>query len=702
MRNSLYNPIPERAESEPAPPAAVLPPRKSLFRSFKSTVEHTPTQSRAAVLALYGSVGVCTILYAVFFSWLSLQRYDAFLMHALDMGNMDQAVWNTLHGHPFYFTNMRVPLPKEAWGTTTRLSFHVEPILLPLSLLYLIHSGPETLLITQAVVVSLGAPAAARLALRVTGSVFFAFAAAVGYLLAPSVQAATLYEFHPVTLVAALLLWVIVFAEERRLIEFIVFSILAIACKEEIGLIVAALCAWMWWRGCHLRLLIVSGIVAAGWSLVAVGLIVPHFAQGSSAYWQRYINAGAETGRTSSGLRGLLRYWLAHPTEPFLTMIWAPKLAMLHRWLISMGYLGLLGWPLLLVSLPSLGIILLSTDQHMYGGLAQYSAELVPLGVAAGIYGAAWLIQRFGQRPDRARILASACAIWLLVLSLSNERFNGFSPIAANYVAPAITDHDLLGDRLLALIPPGAPVSAMDQLNPHLGDRPGIYLFPDTVGADYVALDVTTNVNPGSASQVHHAALQLLESRHWLILAAEQGYLILKRTPKLLASVPVIPSTFFQFGLPGRDTQAPIAIFGDSLQLLSVQIQRREQVNLRIPDVVLVTRWRVLRPLPATLQVEFQATNTHNVVVDRYDDQPLIDWLSPTRWAVGQIVQMQSRQISLVDLDPGNVHMRIMVSTGSESGQDRAFTPRLLGDERAPSTAVVKDALEVAVLHLVF
>lgn len=240
-------------------------------------------------------------IYAAFFSWLSIQRYDAFLMHALDMGNMDQAVWNTLHGNLFHFTNMRAHLSKEAWGTTTRLSFHVEPILLPISLLYLIHASPETLIVVQAVCVGLGAPAACRLALLVTHNRGLAVVAPLAYLLAPSMQAATLYEFHPVTLVAPALLWAFVFLEERRYNLFIVFAVLAISCKEEIGLVVACMALWHWWRGGPRKLAIVVAVASASWSLLAVGWIVPHFASGPSAYWQRYVNA-ADEGASSPGL----------------------------------------------------------------------------------------------------------------------------------------------------------------------------------------------------------------------------------------------------------------------------------------------------------------------------------------------------------------------------------------------------------------
>jgi uncharacterized membrane protein len=589
--------------------------------------------------AVYTAVLLGSALYAVFFTWLSLQRYDAFLMHALDMGNLDQAAWHTLHGQLFYFTNMRVPLAIEAWGTTTRLSFHVEPILVPIALLYVLHAGPQTLIAVQAVVVALGAPAATRLAFRLTGSASLALAAALAYLLAPSLQAATLYEFHPVTLSAALLLWAIVFAEERRLWQFTLMAVLAIGSKEEIGLLVAALCLWQWFRGRDRRFWVVAGALAAGWSLIAVEVIVPHFARGPSAYWQRYINAGAATGRTSSGLLGVLHFWLQHPVEPFLTLLWVPKLAMLHRWLVATGYLGLLGWPVLLAGAPSLAILLLSTDQHMYGGLAHYSAELVPIGVAAAIYGVQRLVRLAGPRvPPRAATLA--CALWLAGMALTNEHFNGFTPLAANYQAPVITAHDRLGARLLQRIPPNAPVSAMDQLDPHLGDRPATYLFPDLGDASYVALDVTSSASPATPLRVEQRARALLASRHWRIVAAQDGYLILHHSAALLAAVPSLPAAFYSFAFPTGPAGPPLARFGPALALVGVHIERREQVNLRVPDAIVIAEFRVLAPLPPSLWIDFQVTHTGRPRLDHYRDQAIGDWLSPAAWPVGALVSV--------------------------------------------------------------
>lgn len=621
-------------------------------------------------LVVYALTLLLSLAYAVFFSWLSLQRYDAFLMHALDMGNMDQAVWNTLHGHLFSFTNMRAQIPMEAFGTTTRLSFHVEPILLPFSLVYLIHAGPPTLIIAQALIVAFGTPAAARLALRVTGSATLALAAAIAYLLSPSLEAATLYEFHPVTLAAPFLLWAIVFAEERLYVPYAICAVAAMACKEEIGLIVAVLGLWLLWRGADRRVALASMIVGVGWSFVALEVVIPHFAGGPSAYYQRYLTTGCNA--PAGGAKGVVRCWVQHPAVLWQVLTGAPKWSFLHRQFITTGYLCLLSLPTLLISLPSLAIIMFSSDQHMYGGLGHYSAELVPIEIAAAIYGVAWLMRMRENLTPLTRSIAKTkwkrlylpagavpigCALWLALMAGLNGHANGFTPLAASYSVPVVNAHDQLGTRLLALIPPDVPVSAQDELNPHLGERNGIYLFPDVGDAQYVALDVTTNVNPGTAAQQHDAAMGLLASRHWRILAADDGYLILRREAHALPAAPTLPPSFYSFVLPITvlPVTQPLLTFGDALSLIQVSTERREQVNLRVPDVILHTTWRVLRPLPASLRIRILLTNTRDVATNHFDDWAAMDWAPPNTWRVGQTVEMQSRQIAIVAGSSGTV-----------------------------------------------
>jgi uncharacterized membrane protein len=651
----------------------------------------------------YVAALLLAVLYAVFFSWLGLRRYDAFLMHALDMGNMDQAVWNTLHGNLFHFTNMQQPIAKEAWGTTTRLSFHVEPILLPISLLYLIHASPQTLIVVQAAAVALGAPAACRLALRLTGSVALALAASMAYLLAPSLEAATLYEFHPVTLAAPALLWAIVCLEERRYGWFSLFALLAIACKEEIGLVIACLALWAWWRGAPRRFALGVAILGAGWSALAVGLIVPHFASGPSAYWQRYIDATTAGGKSSSGAVAVLRDWLRHPDKLLGNLFIWPKASMVNRALAACGYLSLAAWPLLAVSLPSIAIILLSTDQHMYGGLGQYSAELVPVSVAAAIYGCHALSRAAVARGLPGRWVIVGLALWIGFAALANQYVNGFTPIAKGYAAPVISEHDQLGQRLLRVIPNGAAVSSMDQLNPHLGDRAGSYLFPYIDDAGYVALDLTTNVNPGTPAEQYGVAMQLLRSRRWQILRADDGYLILRRTTSPLPAMPALPAAFYRFAVgPDHGSARPIASFGPDLQLLGATIERREQVNLRVPDAILTTRWRVLRPLPAGTTLEETVGSAGHGTFYRLEDRAATDWRPMDTWQPGQVYTVRSIQISFLDTSPETDAIGLVVRTVDAQGQARPFAPRLPVVHNNSDCVVVGSVLQVARVTVAF
>ena len=93
---------------------------------------------------------LAVVAYAWTFSVLTVTRLHAFEARAFDMGNLHQTVWNTAQGDWFRITN-------QERGLTNRLGYHVEPILLPIALIYRLYPAPELLLVLQAAVVALGA-----------------------------------------------------------------------------------------------------------------------------------------------------------------------------------------------------------------------------------------------------------------------------------------------------------------------------------------------------------------------------------------------------------------------------------------------------------------------------------------------------------------------------------------------------------------
>src|SRR5438270_3587651 len=88
-------------------------------------------------------------LYVLTFSAISIRQHDAFLTNKEDLGQIDQTLWNSLHGQPFVVTDND--------HQSTRLADHVEPMMIASSLVFLLWDDVRALLVLQAIACALGA-----------------------------------------------------------------------------------------------------------------------------------------------------------------------------------------------------------------------------------------------------------------------------------------------------------------------------------------------------------------------------------------------------------------------------------------------------------------------------------------------------------------------------------------------------------------
>jgi len=695
--------IPQDTASRRPPARFIAPPAFLRLWGRERTADTADTVVTALLWAM-------TLVYAATFILLSWLRYHTFLMHAEDMGNMAQAVWNTAHGylHPlFQFNNQRIKSGIEATGIKTRLGIHVEPILLPLAIPYLVFSNPVTLLVIQTLVVASGVfPAAwlARCHLRLPlAQVAFPLA----YLLAPPLEAANLYEFHAVTLSAALLLWALYFADGARYRLFALFAVLAMGTKEEIGIAVAAMGLWIWWRHHDRTVGLTTAILGVGWSLFCVLVIVRHFHGGQSSPFCGRLNPYVINGQNTDASQkittctGVAKLWLQHPDQ-VLSVVWiTQKRGFLHRMFITTGYLSLLSPLTLAISVPSYALILFSNDVHMYSGLGHYPAELVPIMIGSAIFGVAWLSNRVGPRlrVPPAAVTTLAC-LWLLVASVSNTHVNGFTPLYEGFSASQETYHERVGQEILRLVPPDAPVSAGDFLNPHLSDRHNIFLFPDMNDARYAVVDASRDKFPARAVDTMNIVRYCMLTRVlpvgcpnsaagglWGVVAAKDGYILLERKSANPALPSTIPNSFYSFVVPPRQPD-PATLphhmqvnFGPSLQLLGYEVERREQVNLRQPDVLLTTYWRLSAPLTSPISPAVYMTNSGGAIDVTSIDLPATDWLPITQWPIGRVIKVQMTSMTVFTNENGKVDIDLAVyrpdTCGGQLAAALAQTPKL-------------------------
>src|SRR5258708_11003452 len=222
----------------------------------------------------WGLLILVIVLYAVEMSHQVVLRYDTFKATAFDLGNMDQVLWNTIHGRLFQFTNQAI----DWYGPPTRLAVHFEPIILPLSLLYVFHADPRILLVFQTLALVSGALPVFLLTRKYLPDLpILPALLATAYLLSPPLLRLNIFDFHPLALATPLLLYAVLALTYKRYVWFLVACVLAAACKEDVPMTIALFGILVVWKYKLPRLgivLIVGGIL---WGLLAFQLITLHF-----------------------------------------------------------------------------------------------------------------------------------------------------------------------------------------------------------------------------------------------------------------------------------------------------------------------------------------------------------------------------------------------------------------------------------------
>ena len=508
----------------------------------------------------FGLVTLAVLAYIIYFSIFLTAKQDAFKTNGEDLGIMDQAIWSLLHGSMLHQTICNSLTDTNCYGLDGiyRFAIHFEPILFPISLLYLIWSDPKALMILQVLVVASGAFPAFWLARLRLQNAWAAVPFALLYLLYPAQQYAVNYDFHAVTLTIALLLFALYFLYTRKTLWFFVFVILCLACKEEIAGVVVML--GLWTLLLQRRWRVGLGLIALAFCWTAIGLIVIHYASpvGHSLLTSRYSYLGNSPVQVALTI-------LTHPIGIIKEHVLEPSHRLYLRQLLAQaGYLPLLApWVLVLAS-PTLALNLLSSDPNMYSGRFQYNAEIIPILIFASIEATVlivwivrWLmaglsVKRENQSSEsttrplsvRSRALSPAFLVQATILALvlcymlarvfvSTTEYNVYSamPYARGFIWPKVTTHNRLASHFLKQIPADASVSTQTALVPHLSQRQSIYLFPYAIGhADYILLDASGYTYPFKDYKDYAATVKtILQHGDYGVVDMEDRYLLLKR-----------------------------------------------------------------------------------------------------------------------------------------------------------------------------
>lgn len=497
---------------------------------------------RTSTLILLALIAFCAIL----FSYLSVARHYTFNTSAYDLAMYDQAVWNTSQGRPFAINLLEDTMP----GLTNKLGDHVEPILLPLAALYGLRSNPDVLLIVQAIALAALIWPLYQLVKHRSQSVWLAGVAVALYLLHPGLWNALLFDFHPVTLGAAFLIFALWMLVQQKHLAAVLFVVLAMMCKEQIGLSVALLGVYAiffvkrparseaksqdvsrlvrFFRARDWRFGLLLIALGAAWSVIALGVIIPAFQPlGSSYYLNRY-------GRLGGTFAEVLLSPLTRP-EVFWSTISGPKrLSYYGDLLLPLGFLPFLGFEMLLPALPDIALNTLSAFAPSRTLDYHYAIIAAPFLVLATAWGIDRLSRWLGRKAAQLRqgVLIAASAFALIAMGAYQiDRYHTFAPLSDRYAGTtSIEPRDPAGWQMAAQIPRDAVVSAQFNLLPHVSQRQRAHIFPRIEDAQYVFLDTQGVFEPFQTRAEYLAAVDTLRADSTFEVISEQdGFVLFKR-----------------------------------------------------------------------------------------------------------------------------------------------------------------------------
>jgi uncharacterized membrane protein len=641
-----------------------------------------PAKAEAAVAGLSpaiadrlvsASVVIFVIAYAALFSFLSVHRHRVYETDAFDLANMEQALWNTTQGRPLDFTNFE--------GLTNRLGAHVEPMLLFITPIYALAPRPETILILQSVVIALGALPISWLARDLLRSRVAALIFPLAYLLFPALQAANLYDFHAVTLTAALLAFAFWFGHRRQALGYWVAVVLALSCKEDVPLPVFVLGLWvafgLGWR----RVGLATSALAVAWFVITVQIIIPHFnpAKQSPYLDTRYGHLGTTIYEIAATLLFNPPYWISYITQP-------SKLEYLRDLLTPVAFLSLFAPFVLVVLSPTLLLILLSSSKLQNTlELEHYPAPLVPVVVVSAIYGVAFLARHLAKRTSWSfSTWTAAFSVVVLVFSLVYHRDRGSTPLAEGFALKERTARHALADRLQTLVPADAALSATGALNAQLAARRTLYVYPRVDDANWVFVDFAPSIAP-VINRDRYEQIEALRRAGFGVVAAEDGFLLLGKgerdrvpveaafrqpapvgwTPRTPVGARLGPVSLVGY-TPGYEARATASL------TLGLRVERPTE-EIRLFTVLLDEGgW----PVPGS-EAELVA--------------PI--WFPTSRWTPGELYLVETKRWGRKD-EPGVVRVGLVATAGGSPTNPADRLPVVI--ESGPTLVTARDG----VLHV--
>lgn len=463
------------------------------------------------------------IAFIVYFSFVAFARHDNFYSRRLDLGNMDQTVWNVLHGNGFTLTD-----PMGA-GQESRLAVHADFLMVLMAPLYMLWSNPKMLVLVQTIVVCLGALPLFWIAADKLKSQKLALLFALGYLLYPPLQRMMLHDFHAVALSTTFLLFAYWYMTKEQYGPFVVSAVLAGLGKEHIWITIGLMGVYVAIRNKRVLSGLVIAVVGFAMFYYLFWHAIPAVTPTKQHFALQYLSDFGDNQNT------ILKHILGNPVSVLRTMILPDRLWYYAQLLIPVAFLPLLAPWVLVFSAHSWVINALSTNNLMRQIDYQYTSDITPFLFVAAIEGfiviRSFILRNVAGRKRKrlsgvvAGILVTAIAASVIVWG---ELPLGIQSRFLYFISPQ--PEKAMMEHVEASIPSVYTVSATNNIGAHFSEREFLYNFPvNALSADYAVAMLGDQYAWPSGDAQRQAVDQLLKSTDYTLIAHQGNFYAFKK-----------------------------------------------------------------------------------------------------------------------------------------------------------------------------
>ncbi|HLM76367.1 MAG TPA: DUF2079 domain-containing protein [Polyangiaceae bacterium] len=469
---------PTPTPSDDALDASPSPRRERLFKALA-----------ALALILIGAG------YAAFFSRLAITNHHALNTRTADLGYYDNIFYQSIHGNPLGCSFLRSGVHSSA---------HFDPILILLSPIYFIYQRAETLLVFQSAwlgagVIPLYLLARERRMTRPAGLIL-----ALIYAAYPALHGANLYEFHSLTLITPLLLWLLYFLEIDATKRYFAVLVALLLCREDVSLLLCfvGVHAILSLRPKRVRLGTFTILLGVAYFIVAKGAFMRSTMLGGYSYYYE------ELIPEKKGAVELLISLVTNPAFAVKLALEEGKILFIALLFLPLAFLPFAAKSGRIMLVYGFLFCLLASRDPVYSVHFQYTSVLFPIAFALTPAALRRIEEHTEGRalnlsgPRLARALLGAGLVAGVLVGLKfgaladNASFRGgFHPLARSLTVEQERRYTWLR-QTIAKIPKNASVGATRKLGPHISNRAEAYIYPYKDGypekpADYVLADET-------------------------------------------------------------------------------------------------------------------------------------------------------------------------------------------------------------------